>query len=124
MPASTCATWADSRAATAILLHCAAGRDRTGVVVALLLASLGVHDEDIVADYVLSDDALADEYARFKDANPGRAADVDEGIAKRAWVMRRTLATLREVFGGALDYLAQAGVRSADLAAIRAKLAT
>ena len=109
---------------TAILLHCAAGRDRTGLVVALVLAALGVPDEEIVADYVLSDEALADEYARFKGANPGRAADVDDGVAKRAWVMDRTLATLREAFGGAREYLGQAGVRSEDLAAIRAMLVT
>lgn len=36
------------------VLHCAAGKDRTGVVVALLLAWLGVPDETIIADYSLS----------------------------------------------------------------------
>lgn len=38
----------------AVLFHCAAGKDRTGVVAALLLAVLGVPDIDIVADYLLS----------------------------------------------------------------------
>lgn len=38
----------------AVLFHCAAGKDRTGVVAALLLAVLGVPADDIVADYVLS----------------------------------------------------------------------
>ena len=41
-----------------VLFHCAAGKDRTGVVAALVLAVLGVHDEQIVADYVLSDAAV------------------------------------------------------------------
>lgn len=37
-----------------VLFHCAAGKDRTGVVAALLLSVLGVSDADIVEDYVLS----------------------------------------------------------------------
>lgn len=105
-----------------IVLHCAAGRDRTGIVVATVLAAIGVTDAEIVADYVASDDELVEEYARFKAANPDRAAEVDEGIAKRAWVMAEVLTTLRESFGGAAGYLALAGVRPEQLAAIREKL--
>lgn len=41
-------------ARTPLLFHCAAGRDRTGVVAAVLLDLLGVHEEDIVRDYELS----------------------------------------------------------------------
>jgi protein-tyrosine phosphatase len=37
-----------------LLIHCTAGKDRTGVAVALLLAALGVDDETIAADYALS----------------------------------------------------------------------
>jgi protein-tyrosine phosphatase len=37
-----------------VLFHCAAGKDRTGVVAALLLAVLGVAEDDIVEDYLLS----------------------------------------------------------------------
>ena len=105
-----------------IVLHCQAGRDRTGIVIATLLAAIGVPDEEIVADYVASDDELIEEYERFKAANPDRAADVDEGIAKRAWVMAQVLATLRDAFGGAAAYLRLAGVAAGRLDAIRAKL--
>jgi protein-tyrosine phosphatase len=35
-------------------VHCSAGKDRTGIVVALVLAALGVPDEVIAADYALS----------------------------------------------------------------------
>jgi len=106
----------------AIVLHCQAGRDRTGIVIATLLAAIGVPDGEIVADYVASDDELVEEYERFKVANPDRAADVDEGIAKRAWVMGEVLATLRHSFGGAAAYLRLAGVPSGQLDAIRATL--
>lgn len=37
-----------------VLIHCAAGKDRTGVAVALILHALGVEPERIMADYVLS----------------------------------------------------------------------
>jgi protein-tyrosine phosphatase len=40
---------------TPVLVHCAAGRDRTGVVIAAVLTSLGIPDELIVADYLMSD---------------------------------------------------------------------
>jgi protein-tyrosine phosphatase len=42
----------------AVVFHCAVGKDRTGIVAAMLLASLGVPDETIVNDYGLSDRAL------------------------------------------------------------------
>ena len=42
----------------AVVVHCAAGKDRTGVVVALALAAAGVCREAIVADYVATGDRL------------------------------------------------------------------
>ena len=41
----------------ATLLHCAAGKDRTGLAVALLHAALGVHRDDVLADYLLTNNA-------------------------------------------------------------------
>ncbi|WP_454882469.1 tyrosine-protein phosphatase [Sphingomonas oryzagri] len=40
---------------TPVLIHCTAGKDRTGVLVALLLLLLGVPKEHVVADYLRSD---------------------------------------------------------------------
>jgi len=42
----------------ATIVHCMAGKDRTGVAVALVLAALGVPRETILADYVLTNDAV------------------------------------------------------------------
>jgi protein tyrosine/serine phosphatase len=39
------------------LVHCFAGKDRTGIAVALLLHALGVHHDDIVAEFLLTNDA-------------------------------------------------------------------
>ncbi|MBH1998824.1 MAG: tyrosine-protein phosphatase [Sphingomonadaceae bacterium] len=41
---------------TPVLIHCTAGKDRTGFVVAMLLHALGVADDAIMADYMRSDD--------------------------------------------------------------------
>lgn len=39
-----------------ILVHCAAGKDRTGIICALTHHVAGVHDDDIVSDYLLTND--------------------------------------------------------------------
>jgi protein-tyrosine phosphatase len=41
---------------TPVVIHCAAGKDRTGVAVAVLLASLGVERDTILKDYLLTND--------------------------------------------------------------------
>ena len=41
------------------VFHCAAGKDRTGLLAALLLGSLGVSHDDIVADYTLTVEGMA-----------------------------------------------------------------
>jgi len=105
-----------------VLLHCLAGRDRTGIVVAVVLAALDVPDEEIVADYVASDAELEPDYVRFRSANPDRAADVDAGIERRAWTMGEVLTTLRLSFGGSAAYLKTAGITPVEIEAIRAKL--
>ena len=42
-----------------VLVHCAAGKDRTGVVIALALSLVGVHRDAVVADYARSDERVA-----------------------------------------------------------------
>ncbi len=41
----------------AVLVHCSAGKDRTGIICALTHHVAGVHDDDILADYLLTNDA-------------------------------------------------------------------
>ncbi|CCW11333.1 hypothetical protein EBESD8_18710 [Rhodococcus aetherivorans] len=51
-----------------VLLHCAAGKDRTGIAVALLLRTAGVAPDDIVADYMVTNqhmDAVLARLTRF-----------------------------------------------------------
>lgn len=51
------------RCGGATLVHCAAGKDRTGLAVALLQTALGVHRDDVLADYLLTNDARRIEVA-------------------------------------------------------------
>ncbi len=47
-----------------VLIHCTHGKDRTGLTVALLLACVGVEEQDIIADYVASEALGGTELAR------------------------------------------------------------
>ena len=49
----------------AVLVHCAAGKDRTGFVVAALLTAIGVSSDDVMDDYLLSNASIVEAHARF-----------------------------------------------------------
>lgn len=112
----------------AVAFHCAAGRDRTGVLAASLLLSLGADDETIIADYErthanmagVSDRtrvSLGAVMQKYGYANvAARAATVELG-ADRA--MEVTLHTLRERHGDALAPLRSAGLGDGLIARLR-----
>jgi protein-tyrosine phosphatase len=111
----------------ATVVHCTAGKDRTGVAVALLLSFLGVDDAAVAEDYALSQQyysmpLLEQLEVRFAE----RGADLDRVRAffeAQAAVMLGLLADLRDRFGGAADYLTgPAEVSVDDLARVRERL--
>ncbi len=57
-------------AKTNVLFFCTAGKDRTGVVAALILRRLGCDDKTIIDDYMLSADNLSDMLASYAEAHP------------------------------------------------------
>jgi protein-tyrosine phosphatase len=104
-----------------VLFHCAAGKDRTGVVAALLLSLLGVADDVIVADYVLTDRAVLDIMARLRARGPYAemlADSTDEDQRPRAEVMEAFLEWLRSN-GGAEGWLTANGVPAEEIEAFR-----
>ena len=109
----------------ATVVHCAAGKDRTGVVVALALAVAGVPHEEIVADYAMTADVIEALVARLA-ASPTYAEDmVRRDVAShtpRAETMDRVLTLLDERFGGAAGWLAAHGFGPDEQAALRARL--
>jgi protein tyrosine/serine phosphatase len=109
----------------ATLVHCAAGKDRTGVVVALALAAVGVPANQIVDDYARSADRIRDILARLK-ASPTYASDLEDTYIDRhtpqGSTMRRMLEALNVQYGGAPAWLRAHGWTDDDDAALRRKL--
>ena len=109
----------------AIVFHCAAGKDRTGVLAALLLEVLGVSGDDIVADYVLTDQALPSILDRLSQ-DPVHGAAVAQIPDSRRTVqpdaMRGFLQLLDQRHGGARAWLEMAGVKPRSIDALRTRL--
>jgi protein-tyrosine phosphatase len=107
------------------VFHCTAGKDRTGVLAALLLAVMGVGDDDIVADYALTNLALPAIYERLaRDPAYGEwmvQVPASRRVAQPA-TMHRFLRLLEREHGGARAWLEQAGVAPASLDALRTRL--
>lgn len=118
--ASAIGVIADEDAAPAVI-HCVAGKDRTGVLVALTLSLLGVADADIDADYALST-AGNQAFITWAQAN-GRPE-----LVMRPWfysppgTMVLFLSELRERHGSVERYLAKAGLDPDQISALRAHL--
>lgn len=85
---------------TPALVHCIAGKDRTGLVIAVTLALLGVPDEVIAADYGLTDHGQR----RYREWAEKNRTTVFIGFPAPAQAMLDTLAGLRERFGSVEHY--------------------
>lgn len=98
------------------LFHCVTGKDRTGVLGALLLDLLGVEDELIVVDYGLSKIGM-DEMVASMRTRGIMAADEppNPAIAVVPSAMQEMLDALHERFGSAREYFSGHGVDSATL---------
>lgn len=114
----------------ATAFHCAAGRDRTGVLAALLLLALGADDDDIVADYSRTDPNMPAIHARMKPVMGVLMArlgfDLDElsvltSSEPMDVSMRTMLARLRERHGDPLAPLRSAGLGDETVARLRAR---
>ena len=106
-------------------VHCRVGKDRTGVVIALILASVGVAMEDIAADYALTAGAMVKILARLR-ASSTYAANVGllpgEVYECEAGTMVSFLRELERQHGGATMWLLDNGLPESSLAALRAHL--
>ena len=95
------------------VFHCAAGKDRTGVISAVLLSLLGVPEATIVADYAFSRQNIdrinarldsSDTYQNLMQSMPADAYDADPAA------MELFLAKVRDAHGSVLDWAAGAGI--------------
>jgi protein-tyrosine phosphatase len=114
-----------ARARDAVVVHCAAGKDRTGVVVALALDAAGVDRALIVADYVATAQRIEAIMARLS-GSPTYRAQLEGYVASEhapvAATIERVLELIDERFGGSVAWLSAAGLDEDDLELLRARL--
>lgn len=112
-----------------VVFHCAAGKDRTGIIAALLLELVGVPRSIIGEDYALSAQLLLPRTQAWLD----EATSPTERVERETWaearlprpeVMTRVLAFLDREYGGTEAYLRQAGVGQAAITRLRERLAS
>jgi protein-tyrosine phosphatase len=109
----------------ATIVHCAAGKDRTGTVVALALAEVGVTRDAIVEDYARSSERIEAIFDRLR-ATRTYARDLADTQAHehapREATMQRLLDAIDAEFGGVAAWLRAHGWTEQDAAALRHKL--
>ena len=107
-----------------VLIHCYAGKDRTGMTVALLLAVAGVSDEDIADDYALTilnlEPLIVDWLDTIEDERERER--MRELATPRHEAIIEMLAYVRERYGGVEPYLRAAGVSDDQIARLKKRL--
>lgn len=103
-----------------ILFHCAAGKDRTGIVAMLLLRLADVGSADIVADYVLSRDIMLDdpEFRRWWE----EGSDRDRSFLDSAPESIQHAMNVVRGYGGIRPYLRECGLTDEQIERVRARL--
>lgn len=116
-----------ARAEGAVLVHCAAGKDRTGVVVALALDAAGVDRDTIVGDYLATEERIEAIVARLVSSSTYRAeleGHDPQQHAPVAGTMERVLELVDERLGGARAWLSAHGLSDADMQRLGRRLGT
>lgn len=109
----------------ASLVHCAAGKDRTGTTVALALSIVGADREAIIADYAASSERMQlilDRLMSTETYRPNLEGTPLERHLTRPESMRAVLAHLDEHYGGPLGVLDRMGWTTTDTEAMQHKL--
>jgi protein tyrosine/serine phosphatase len=107
------------------LVHCAAGKDRTGVTCALVLDAAGVTREAVVADYAASADVIEAVVARLMGSptyEPDLRGTSVASHAPRPETMHGFLDAVDEQWGGAAGWLLEHGLTADELEALRKRL--
>ncbi|HJQ73460.1 MAG TPA: tyrosine-protein phosphatase, partial [Gaiellaceae bacterium] len=107
-----------------VVIHCAGGKDRTGLLSAFLLHLAGVADDEIAADYALSEERLRPRHEKWFEA-----AETEEELERLRRMAQTPAASMAGVFaelerryGGVAAYLRGAGVTDEELELVRERL--
>lgn len=102
-----------------VLFHCTAGKDRTGMIAALLLSIAGVEREDILADYQVSEIYLAEIICQIKTFVPDLAPFAGQS---RCEYMADCLDLLRTEYGSIHNYFRAIGLGAEELKILKSKV--
>lgn len=107
-----------------VVVHCTVGKDRTGVIVALTLAAVGVESEAVVADYARTEELLPEwrntrVVAMLRSMHPEAVHLEDLATRSPAPVMRELLAGLTARYGSPADYLRAHGMGDDEIVELR-----
>jgi protein-tyrosine phosphatase len=107
-----------------VLFHCFAGKDRTGLVAAMLLALAGVSPDDIAADYRETDVQLARQYEIWiNEAEPAKREAFRAELQCPPERILGVLDHLQTKWGGVAGYLESTGVAGPVIDRLETKLA-
>ncbi|MFF4323671.1 tyrosine-protein phosphatase [Streptomyces sp. NPDC001568] len=107
------------------VFHCASGKDRTGLIAAFVLTLLDVPQEEILADFALTELATERLVADWRAAHPGRTLRWPSYGRAPAAVMSLVLADLATRYGSPSAYLTgPVGITPATVARLRERLLT
>jgi hypothetical protein len=112
-------------ASRAVLVHCAAGKDRTGVVVALALDAAGVDRDEIISDYLATAQRIDAIMARLLSSSTYRAeleGHDPRSHAPLPGTMERVFELVDRGFGGPAAWLSDHGLSNAELDRLRRRL--
>ena len=108
------------------VFHCTAGKDRTGILAAIVLSAIGVRDADIVDDYMLTGESRAARNAYLRVHEPeyyAFLANLPATVREmHADAIPTLLAWMRTRHGSATGFLLANGVEEGSLAALKANL--
>ena len=109
----------------AVLFNCTAGKDRTGVLAAILLGIAGVERKEIVADYAMTAQMIPDLVEEFLAISRARGGNVESYarlLESPAPTMAATLDHITEQHGSVEAYLTTIGLPRSDMIALRVRL--
>lgn len=107
------------------VFHCAAGKDRTGLIGAMILEVCGVERDLVVEDFLLTNDRMDTMIDRHRAHADARAKDPEievQTLFPTPENVALALAGIDETYGSSAEYLAGAGLGAADVAALRDRL--
>lgn len=113
----------------AVLVHCTAGKDRTGFLIAVLLSAIGVGSADILADYLKS---AGRGNAQVRDSTRRLAVNrigfelpedaLDRLLSVQESYLNAAMVRIEQDFGGIEGYFVSAGISEQQLAALKSRL--